>query len=126
MRACQRNICLKASHVVISGLPRSVTTKTTQRIYANVCLEVFLRSRGTCLLEHINVGQLALLKNCLWRLLAGMTELIELHSKTGVESTGEYLTQEEDRQVGLGMLGLANLLALEGVTYAQFADALDR
>ena len=27
-----------------------------QRIYANVCLEVFLRSRGTCLLEHINLG----------------------------------------------------------------------
>ena len=24
-----------------------------KRIYANVCLEVFLRSRGTCLLEHI-------------------------------------------------------------------------
>ena len=43
-----------------------------------------------------------------------MKELCELHAKTGVESTGEYLTQEEDRQVGLGMLGLANLLALEG------------
>ena len=42
-----------------------------------------------------------------------------------MESTGEYLTQEEDRQVGLGMLGLANLLALQGVTYAQFAEALD-
>ena len=55
---------------------------------------------------------------------AGMTELIDLHSKTGVESTGEYLTQEEDRQVGLGMLGLANLLALEGVTYEQFNEAL--
>ena len=54
-----------------------------------------------------------------------MEELCQLHSKTGVESTGEYLTQEEDRQVGLGMLGLANLLALEGVTYAQFADALE-
>ena len=27
-----------------------------RRIYANVCLEVFLRSRGTCLLEHINLG----------------------------------------------------------------------
>ena len=27
-----------------------------KRIYANVCLEVFLRSRGTCLLEHINLG----------------------------------------------------------------------
>ena len=46
-------------------------------------------------------------------------------SKTGVESTGEYLTQEEDRQVGLGMLGLANLLALENVSYAELADALE-
>ena len=27
-----------------------------RRIFANVCLEVFLRSRGTCLLEHINLG----------------------------------------------------------------------
>ena len=52
-------------------------------------------------------------------------ELIDLHGKTGVEKTGEYLSQQEDRQVGLGMLGLANLLALEGVTYAQFASALD-
>ena len=53
-----------------------------------------------------------------------MSELIDLHSKTGVEKTGEYLTQKEDRQVGLGMLGLANLLALENVTYEQFGEAL--
>ena len=98
--------------------------QNNERIYANVCLEVFLRSRGTCLLEHINLaaGELSELPQAF---IDGMTELCELHSKTGVESTGEYLTQEEDRQVGLGMLGLANLLAVEGVTYAQFADALD-
>jgi len=94
-----------------------------QRIYANVCLEVFLRSRGTCLLEHINLGACTT-EELPAAFLAGMEELIELHSKTGVESTGEYLTQEEDRQVGLGMLGLANLLALEGVTYAEFGEAL--
>lgn len=84
-----------------------------QRIYANVCLEVFLRSRGTCLLEHINLGACTP-EDLPSAFVAGMEELIELHSKTGVENTGEYLTQEEDRQVGLGMLGLANLLALEG------------
>ena len=95
-----------------------------QRIHANVCLEVFLRSRGTCLLEHINLGACRA-EDLQGAFTAGMDELIYLHAKTGVEHTGEYLTQEEDRQVGLGMLGLANLLALEGVTYAQFADALE-
>ena len=95
-----------------------------KRIYANVCLEVFLRSRGTCLLEHINLAS-AEVADLPAAFVAGMEELIDLHAKTGVEKTGEYLTQEEDRQVGLGMLGLANCLALEGVTYAQFADALE-
>ena len=96
----------------------------SQRIFANVCLEVFLRSRGTCLLQHVNLGACEV-ENISKAFAVGMSELIELHSKTGVEKTGEYLTQEEDRQVGLGVLGLANLLALEGVTYAQFADALE-
>lgn len=94
------------------------------RIYANVCLEVFIKSRGTCLLEHINLGACDV-EDIPGAFVDGMQELIELHKKTGVEKTGEYLSQDEDRQVGLGMLGLANLLALEGVTYAQFADALD-
>ena len=94
-----------------------------RRIYANVCLEVFLRSRGTCLLEHINLAACRP-EDLPGAFVAGMEELIALHSKTGVESTGEYLTQEEDRQVGLGMLGLANLLALEEVSYAQFGEAL--
>ena len=94
-----------------------------QRIYANVCLEVFLRSRGTCLLEHINLGACRP-EDLPAAFTAGMEELVELHGKTGVEKTGEYLTQEEDRQVGLGMLGLANLLALERVSYKQLAEAL--
>ena len=95
-----------------------------QRIYANVCLEVFLRSRGTCLLEHINLGGCTV-EELPQAFVAGMEELIELHSMTGVQNSGEYLNQEEDRQVGLGMLGLANLLALEGVSYYEFADALE-
>ena len=99
------------------------TDQHGRRIYANVCLEVFLRSRGTCLLEHINLG-ICTPEQIPGAFVSGMEELIDLHSKTTVESTGEYLSQAEDRQVGLGMLGLANLLALEGVTYGQFGDAL--
>ena len=95
-----------------------------KRIFANVCLEVFLKSRGTCLLQHVNLGACRP-EDISTAFAVGMSELIELHAKTGVEKTGEYLTQEADRQVGLGVLGLANLLALEEITYAQFADALD-
>ena len=95
-----------------------------KRIFANVCLEVFLKSRGTCLLQHVNLGACRP-EDISTAFSVGMSELIELHKKTGVEKTGEYLTQENDRQVGLGVLGLANLLALEEITYAQFADALD-
>ena len=94
-----------------------------KRIYANVCLEVFLRSRGTCLLEHVNLGALTP-DEIPAVFMSAMEELCDLHARTGVEKTGEYLTQEEDRQVGLGMLGLANLLALQGVTYAEFGEAI--
>jgi len=54
-----------------------------------------------------------------------MSELCHLHGKTGVGDNGEYLTPEVDRQVGLGMLGLSNLLRQQGVTYKEFGEALD-
>jgi hypothetical protein len=96
-----------------------------QRIRGNVCLEVYLPSRGTCLLQHINLGACDA-HDIPKAFAAGMSELCELHGKTGVGQSGEYLPPEVDRQVGLGMLGLANLLRRYGVTYAQFADALEQ
>jgi hypothetical protein len=55
-----------------------------------------------------------------------MSELCSLHAKTGVGESGEYLPPETDRQVGLGMLGLANLLRQQGVSYKDFGDALEK
>ena len=94
-----------------------------QRIYGNVCLEVYLPSRGTCLLQHVNLS--ACTTRDIHKAFAqGMSELCDLHGRTGVGGSGEYLSSDVDRQVGLGMLGLANLLRRYGVTYAQFGDAL--
>ena len=95
------------------------------RIYGNVCLEVYLQSRGTCLLEHINLAACEF-DTIPRAFVEGMQELCSLHSRTGVGDTGEYLPEEHDRQVGLGMLGLANLLGRYGITYKQFGDALER
>ena len=97
----------------------------TQRIRGNVCLEVYLPSRGTCLLQHLNLGQTG--HEDLPKAFAyGMQELCELHSKTGVGETGEYLDPTVDRQVGLGVLGLANFLRRYSVTYEQFGRAIEQ
>lgn len=94
-----------------------------ERIYGNVCLEIYLRSRGTCLLEHINLGSCEI-DDLVPAFNRGMSQLCDLHSKTGVSDSGEYLHHEEDRQVGLGLLGLANFLNYHGVSYAVFGEAL--
>ena len=95
-----------------------------RRIRGNVCLEVYLPSRGTCLLQHVNLGACEL-NDIQGAFFDGMSELCALHGKTGIGDSGEYLPPETDRQVGLGMLGLANLLRHLGVTYQQFGAALD-
>ena len=96
-----------------------------KRIFGNVCLEVRLHSRGTCLLQHCNLGACEF-DDIPRAFVEGMQELCELHGRTGVGDSGEYLPSETDRQVGLGMLGLANLLRRYGVTYEQFGEALEQ
>ena len=97
----------------------------TQRIRGNVCLEVYLPSRGTCLLQHVNLGQCTH-ETITDAFVQGMQELCDLHRNTGVGETGEYLSANVDKQVGLGLLGLANLLRRYSVTYEQFGRALDQ
>ena len=96
---------------------------TGERIYGNVCLEVYLPSRGTCLLQHVNLGACTL-DNLQEAFVSGMSELCDLHGRTGVGESGEYLTPEVDRQVGLGVLGLANFLRRYNISYKDFGDAL--
>ena len=94
------------------------------RIYGNVCLEVYLPSRGTCLLQHVNLAacDIGTIKQ---GFIEGMSQLCELHGRTGVGATGEYLPADIDRQVGLGVLGLANLLHQYRVSYDEFGRALE-
>ena len=80
-------------------------------------------SRGTCLLQHVNLGACTL-DNLQEAFTTGMSELCDLHGRTGVGESGEYLTPDNDRQVGLGMLGLANFLRRYNITYEKFGEAL--
>ena len=93
------------------------------RIYSNVCLEVYLPSRGTCLLQHLNLAACRI-GDLQEGFSAGMSSLCELHGRTGIGESGEYLTPDIDRQVGFGLLGLSNFLANNNITYAEFGKAL--
>ena len=105
-------------------LNKTKVDRNGERIRGNVCLEVYLPSRGTCLLQHVNLGGCQL-DDIQGAFVNGMSELCALHGKTNVGESGEYLPSGTDRQVGLGLLGLANLLAQNGVTYKQFGKALE-
>ena len=96
-----------------------------KELFSNVCLEVFLHSKGTCLLQHVALSACEF-NDIPQAFSEAMASLCELHARTGVEASGQYLDPTTDRQVGLGMLGLANLLRRNGVSYAQFGEALDQ
>jgi hypothetical protein len=114
---------LKGIHSGDIWLAKTKVDKYGNRIRANVCLEVFLPSRGTCLLQHVNLGACEI-DDLQRAFVNGMSELCALHGRTDVDASGEYLSPETDRQVGLGMLGLANLLRRYGITYKEFGEAL--
>ena len=92
-----------------------------ERIYSNVCQEILLKSRDTCLLSHINLG-LTQIDEIPKAFVDGMKFLCELYQQTGVDDSDIYT--RKDNQVGLGVLGLANLLAIEGVKYSEFVAAM--
>ena len=114
---------LKASRLVISGLTKSDTTNVVSVFTVTSVWKSIFPSRGTCLLQHVQLGACNV-EDLRPAFIEGMRQLVDLHGRTGVGDTGEYLHPEVDRQVGLGLLGLANFLAIHGVSYAAFGEAL--
>jgi hypothetical protein len=106
-------------------LAKKVYTPQGERLYSQVCMEVLLRSRDTCTLHHINIAELEI-EQIPEAFEIGMHFLCELHRQSQVDSLGCYLPAEESRQVGLGILGLANFLAIQGITYDTFVNAFER
>ena len=118
------NACLRAISSGDLWLNKIRYNAKGERIRANVCLEVYLPHRGTCLLQHVNLGACTL-DNVQGAFIEGMKQLCELHPNTGVGDTGEYLSPSIDKQIGLGILGLANFLAIQGISYEDFGNAIE-
>jgi hypothetical protein len=93
----------------------------------NVCMGLVLGHKATCLIWRVNLGKCEVMGICDAFVQAAL-DLCELHTtwrERLPELAAYYAPLELDRQIGLDVMGLANLLAIEGVTYREFADALD-
>lgn len=94
---------------------------------ANVCVGLLLGHKATCLIWRVNLG-LCEISEIVGAFKQAALDICELHTTWRdrlPELAAYYAPLENDRQVGLDIMGLANLLAIEGVTYLQFAIAFN-
>lgn len=91
-------------------------------LYSNVCREIVVLHGGTCLLLHVNLGMCSSIQDIIEAFEIGMQKLVDLHFSWKRHS--QYASVEDDRQVGLGVIGLANALAMRGIYYADFIKTL--
>lgn len=99
---------------------------TIERLYSQVCKEIILADTATCLLLHINGGQIEKIEDIVpaFREIAYLGCDLWKRWKNEVGGrASQYLSAEEDRQIGIGWIGLANMLAHFGVSYKEFIDA---
>ena len=98
-----------------------------EELYAQVCVEILFKPNATCLLGHVNLGQIETLDQLTLAYNEVTELLIDLWKRWKNEVGGrgsQYLDASQDRQIGVGVFGLANLLAKFGITYKQHVEAL--
>jgi hypothetical protein len=95
--------------------------------YANVCQGIFLKDRGTCLIYRINLGKVtdvstlaALFAEATRKAIYTHWEWRQLHP----ERAKMWASLEQDNQIAVDVMGLANLLANLGISYDTFISAL--
>lgn len=98
-----------------------------EALYPNVCTSIRLKSRSTCTLLPINLGMVVGIDDIEQAFIDGASDIIkiwEMFLAAKLEQGEHFLDPREDKQAGLGLLGLANLLARLEISYDDFADAM--
>lgn len=96
-----------------------------ERLLFNVCREVLLEDKGSCMVLPVNLGQVETPSDLLVAIPHCMRYLINLHKQNYQAMSSIYRDIAEDKQVALGFIGLANMLTNFQVSYAEFTEALE-
>src|SRR4028119_1710653 len=99
-------------------------------LYANVCQGILLEDRGTCLINRINLGRLPL-DNLAFDIpfffRTATRQAIDAHvtwRQQQPERAKQWANLENDNQVAIDVMGLANLLRRMGISYDLFIATL--
>lgn len=107
-------------------LEKDLGVHDNKQLYINVCRGVTLKNRGTCLLSHINAGMIDKPEDWIeaWRDTMNFT--CSVFEVGAPNSAGIYLDPKVDRQVGVGVCGLANFLSCQNIAYIDWIEAFER
>lgn len=102
--------------------------KKGRELYVNVCVSLFLEHSASCLTSPFNIAQCKTPQEIPDALCAMTRFMCELHVQWRQLAHNYkpelYLNLEQDRQVGITVMGLASFLAAQGVTYKEHVEAL--
>jgi hypothetical protein len=117
-------------------LYKQMYNRAGEELEINVCQGVQFKPRSTCTLAHVNLGLVKTYNDLIQAFVDGAIDLDTIWQdfysawKGDIgdslkRSGSHFIDPSTDKQVGLGVVGLANMLVNFGVSYEDFAEALD-
>jgi hypothetical protein len=104
-----------------------IEKRIDDKTWMNVCEGIALGDRATCLIWRVNLGLCETNNDIVTAFVNAMESLVKLHLtwRDSKSNPGIYASLANDRQVALDIMGLANCLAIKGIKYAEFVEALE-
>lgn len=96
------------------------------KLEINVCQAVEFANRSTCTLAHANLGMVRVPSDIPVIMLAAAEDLDWVWKQFAASQPDHFIPAVQDKQVGLGFVGLANMLAHFNVTYEEFTRSLEK
>jgi hypothetical protein len=106
---------------------KQVYNEAGEPLFPNVCTSIRLKSRSTCTLLPINLGKVESIEKLEQAFIDGANDIIkvwDMFLAAKLKQGEHFLDPREDKQAGLGLMGLANMLARFGISYKDFAEAM--
>lgn len=117
---------LKAVNAGTLWLEKDLGVHNGEQLYSNVCRGISLKDRGSCLIAHVNAGQIQEPSDWVEAWRDAMEFACAVFEIGAIRSAKIYRDPSTDKQVAVGITGFANFLSLVGASYQEFVTAFEK